>query len=308
MQGGPFGGGMFQVPTGYDEDAIGRALRAMQQDAPANPALTHAPSQGAHPPPHLPQIPMQQLQMPPGQQPPMQQQMAGTSPQLTEMFLAALPYLQFLQQQQQQSPTQLPQPPPPHPPHPPQQQPQPQHPMQHNPFGMPPRPPSQPPRQQTFDFMAQLPPHQQQQQGQVSHSFSAGHFGTLPAPELSSPAGGMMPPPPPPPPGQASLSNTPSPEANPNFEPTEGEAVAIAEDKRRRNTAASGVYIPVVRQCYRYRVVEWHSIAVHHLTICIVCVECFSHLDKCVGRDGMTAQYTWYAWAHNVAWPVHYES
>ncbi|RPD81640.1 hypothetical protein L226DRAFT_606920 [Lentinus tigrinus ALCF2SS1-7] len=231
MQGGPFGGGMFQVPTGYDEDAIGRALRAMQQDAPANPALAHAPSQL---PSHLSQIPMQQLQMP-GQQPPMQPQIPGTSPQLTEMFLAALPYLQFLQQQQSPTPVHQPQPQPQRPPHPAQQQPQ--HTMQHNPFGMPPRPPSQPPRQQTFDFMAPLPPHQQQQQGQVSHSFSAGHFGTLPAPEPGSPAGAMMPPPPPP--GQASASNTPSPEANAGFDPTEMEAVAITEDKRRRNTAAS---------------------------------------------------------------------
>ncbi|RDX56249.1 hypothetical protein OH76DRAFT_1338120 [Lentinus brumalis] len=42
--------------------------------------------------------------------------------------------------------------------------------------------------------------------------------------------------PPPPPPGHTSVSNTPSPEA---FDPTEGESVAITEDKRRRNTAAS---------------------------------------------------------------------
>ncbi|KAI0724195.1 hypothetical protein C8T65DRAFT_704108 [Cerioporus squamosus] len=42
--------------------------------------------------------------------------------------------------------------------------------------------------------------------------------------------------PPPPPPGQGSVSNTPSPEA---LDPTEVDSIAISEDKRRRNTAAS---------------------------------------------------------------------
>ncbi|KAI0666301.1 hypothetical protein C8Q78DRAFT_1109550 [Trametes maxima] len=51
-----------------------------------------------------------------------------------------------------------------------------------------------------------------------------------------------MPPPPPPPSSHQTLSaaasNTPSPEAG-HIDPTEMEAVASAEDKRRRNTAAS---------------------------------------------------------------------
>ncbi|KAI0768631.1 hypothetical protein BD413DRAFT_479044 [Trametes elegans] len=45
----------------------------------------------------------------------------------------------------------------------------------------------------------------------------------------------MPPPPPPAPPG----SDTPSPEAAAHLDPTELESVALAEDKRRRNTAAS---------------------------------------------------------------------
>ncbi|TBU39544.1 hypothetical protein BD309DRAFT_969453 [Dichomitus squalens] len=185
---------------------------------------------------------------------PMQAAGGGSPPPpLTEMFLAALPWLHFLQGQQgapgqppQLHPHALPQQQhgPPHahqsqqqlPPlhlHQQQQQQQPLAPPQ---FGaMPQRPSSQPQQQQAgFGFLP--PPHQQQ----AGHSFSAGHFGTLPPSEASgsSQMEGIIPGPPPIA-RSASASNTPSPEAGTPLEPTEAEATAIAEDKRRRNTAAS---------------------------------------------------------------------
>ncbi|KAI0762736.1 hypothetical protein C8Q74DRAFT_1291868 [Fomes fomentarius] len=233
---GPGGGGMFQVPGGYDEDAIGRALRAMQQDVPPNPALTHAHHSHPHPHPRpsqiIPQMPVQQQMQVQSQIP--AQSGASESPQMTEMFLAALPWLQFLQAQQQQqqgrqTPSQTQQHPPPHGvPHP-----QP-HPMQHTPFSMqhpqPQRSASQGQQQPSFTFMPPLPPQQQQ----LTHSFVGAHFGTLP-PEMASTSL-----PPPLAPGPASVGNTPSPETiGTPLEPTEAETIAIAEDKRRRNTAAS---------------------------------------------------------------------
>nr|VWP02557.1 Glucose repression mediator protein CYC8 [Ganoderma boninense] len=223
----PFGGGregsggMFPVPTGYDEDAIGRALRAMQQDAPA-PPQAHS-----NPPPAMGPAPVSL--MPPG---------ASGGPQVTEMFLAALPWLQYLQIQQQQHagagqvphPSQELMPPmqghghghghghgqqqhtPQHPLHPhlqqqlaAYQQQQQQRALPPSQFGVMPlrRPSSQPQQQGGFPFMP--PPHQQ------GPSFSAGHFGTLPPLGASgSPMEGIMPLPPMQ--RSSSAGNTSSPE------------------------------------------------------------------------------------------------
>ncbi|PIL30934.1 transcription factor [Ganoderma sinense ZZ0214-1] len=243
--GGREGGGMFPVPAGYDEDAIGRALRAMQQDAPAPPQAHSNPPPVMGPPP----VPL----MPPG---------ASGGPQVTEMFLAALPWLQYLQIQQQQAgagqiphPSQGPMPSmhghghgrghgqqqhtPQHPFYPQQQQElvahqqQQQRTLSPSQFGvMPPRRPSSQPQQQGgFPFMP--PPHQQ------SPSFSAGHFGTLlPLEASSSQMEGIMPLPGPMQ-RSSSAGNTPSPEATHGIDPAEMDATTIAEDKRRRNTAAS---------------------------------------------------------------------
>ncbi len=239
---GPVGGGMFQVPSGYDEDAIGRALRAMQQDVPPNPALAHAHHSHTHPHPRpsqiIPQMPVQQQMQLQSQIP--TQPGASEGPPMTEMFLAALPWLQFLQAQQQQqqgrqTPSQTQQLPPPRGVPQPQQQQQP-HPMQHTPFGMqhpqPQRSASQGQQQPSFTFMPPLPPQQ------LTHSFAGAHFGTLP-PEMASASL-----PPPLAPGPASVGNTPSPETTGTpLEPTETESIAITEDKRRRNTAASGTHL-----------------------------------------------------------------
>ncbi|KAI1797540.1 hypothetical protein LXA43DRAFT_980953 [Ganoderma leucocontextum] len=234
--GGREGSGMFPVPAGYDEDAIGRALRAMQQDAPA-PGITHP-----HPTPVMGPPPI-----------PLPPPTASGNPQVTEMFLAALPWLQFLQIQQQAGPGQLPHPSqgpmppmhgqqhtPHHTLHPQQHQELPAHQQQQqrtlselpSQFGMmPPRRPSSQPQQHAgFSFMPS--PHQPQ-----IPSFSAGHFGMLPPPEASrSRMEGMTPLPPMQ--RSASVGNTPSPEAQPH-DPAETDGAVITEDKRRRNTAAS---------------------------------------------------------------------
>ncbi|KAI0639036.1 hypothetical protein C8Q77DRAFT_1204598 [Trametes polyzona] len=276
-------GGIPQSPAGYEEDAIARALLAMQQQQqPQHQQSQHLPSQtqhGArHPPagdplqlPGLSQLPGGQSQIPP--------QLAGANPQLTDMFFAMLPYLQALQvqQQQQQHLHQQGQGPPHHlssqqqqqqqqraaqaqaqaqfSSHPHQQSHDPhghqQHPLQHSPFGLhsqqlpPQRPPSQPQQQQqqqSFGFLPPSVPGAHQQDVQMghghTHSFVGGHFGTLPGPEQPMPGReGMMPPPPPPQPQP--VSNTPSPEAAAHLDPAEVEAIVSAEDKRRRNTAAS---------------------------------------------------------------------
>ncbi|KAI0651495.1 hypothetical protein C8Q79DRAFT_1114447 [Trametes meyenii] len=279
-------GGLPPGPAGYEEDAIARALLAMQQQQ-QQQAQPQAPAPHAGHPSSS------------GQQHPGLSQLAGgggvqipglpgnVNPQLTDMFLAMLPYLQAMQmqQQQQQHPHQAGQGPPHHLSQQQQQHSQTPfgshtgHAQQHDPLGhqqrslqqqqqhspfslhsqqLPPlRPPSQPqhqPQQQGgFGFLhpppSQMPAHAQDVQ--MSHSFVGGHFGTLPLPPEPHARESMMPPPPPPPPPPSSsssssqalqaattASNTPSPEAG-HGDPTEMEAVASAEDKRRRNTAAS---------------------------------------------------------------------
>lgn len=129
------------------------------------------------------------------------------NPVLTDAFLAALPWLQYMQMQAQFGQQQH---------HPIAQQSQvlQQHAQaQHFPA-------------QNFQFMAPPP------QTHAPFPAGGGQFGYLPSREAAE---AVMPPP-------STASTTPSPEAP---EPSEAESVAMAEDKRRRNTAASGVS-PVV--------------------------------------------------------------
>ena len=210
---------MFQAPAGYDEETISRALRAMppqqHHNAPAESA--HTQSQNPYPP----SMQQQMSAIQPGQLPP------GTNPQ--EMFLAALPWLQYMQQQQQGQPSSQPSHYAHQPPHS-----QPQH---MSPYGQS--------SEQQHSFGRMGPPshpasHQlSHSQQQIHHSFSAGHFGTLPPLQPRGSTMESMPPPRHPASAPASAtSETSSPEAS---SPRDfGDSEAVAEDKRRRNTAASG--------------------------------------------------------------------
>ncbi|KAJ2982025.1 hypothetical protein NUW54_g10801 [Trametes sanguinea] len=119
-----------------------------------------------------------------------------------------------------------------------------------------------PQQQSGFSFMNPTHPqvHTPTHDVAMSHSFVGGHFGSLPPRE--QPADVQMResmPPPPPQTGQG--SNTPSPEAAPMQDPTETDSVAIAEDKRRRNTAASARFLFVAMVLYRIIGVSEHFIA-----------------------------------------------
>ncbi|OBZ79243.1 hypothetical protein A0H81_00385 [Grifola frondosa] len=129
---GPSATPMLSAPptaTGYDEDALARALRALQEIPP--------------PPPLVPQIPAPQM----------------INPQLTEAFLAALPWLQYLQIQQQYI-----------------QQPQQSHQQHHS------------QQQNSFPFMPPPAPAPTPVQSPSSFNFGSGHFGiNTPSPEADAP-------------------------------------------------------------------------------------------------------------------------
>lgn len=202
---------------GYDEAAFQRAAAAFQQQSPFNPASSHSMPT---PPPSMPNMPtvpsMSSMTNMPGMSstpnmPNMPTQ--GNLQNPTQAFLAALPWLQMMYQMQQHQSNQYGQPI--------------QHPTHHVPF--PQQPQGEPQPHQSHAQLQRPPSSQPQTPWETpTNPFALPQSSQTAAASPASSAGA------PSPPQQADV---------PGEDP-----VAIAEDKRRRNTAASGETNFLLRQ------------------------------------------------------------
>ena len=216
---------------GYDEAAFRRAAAAFQQQSPFNPASSHSMPT---PPPSMPNMPtvpsmssMPNMPNLPGMSnvPSMSNMPTqGNLQNPTQAFLAALPWLQMRYQMQQQQSNQYGQPM--------------QHQTHHVPFPQQPQAESQP--QHTHTQLHRPPSSQPQTPWETpTNPFTA------PQSEQTAVA------------SPASSAGAPSPPQQvdvPGDDP-----VAIAEDKRRRNTAASGKTCFPSRQQTILRYMAYHT-------------------------------------------------